>query len=93
MKQLDMFQHQAELPVPMPAPVRGLLAEVTPAAAQVDRAIPVLRERPGQPAVRYMHPTSMQTWTGRGKQPRWITEWIESGKSLDALRVPGVAHA
>jgi len=28
-----------------------------------------------------------KTWTGRGRQPTWIKEWVESGKSLDDLRV------
>jgi len=38
--------------------------------------------------VRYRHPAdpSLQ-WTGRGHQPRWVREWIASGKTLDALRV------
>ncbi len=39
-------------------------------------------------AVRYRHPAdpSLQ-WTGRGHQPRWVREWIASGKTLDALRI------
>ncbi|PUA20518.1 H-NS family nucleoid-associated regulatory protein [Glaciimonas sp. PCH181] len=39
-------------------------------------------------AVRYRNPTdaSLQ-WTGRGRQPKWIREWVEAGKSLDALHV------
>ena len=26
----------------------------------------------GSVAVKYRHPTTGQTWTGRGKQPKWI---------------------
>ncbi|MBA4095048.1 MAG: histidinol phosphate phosphatase, partial [Candidatus Accumulibacter sp.] len=26
-------------------------------------------------------------WTGRGRQPKWVKEWVEGGKSLDKLRV------
>ena len=39
-------------------------------------------------AVRYRHPAdeSLQ-WTGRGRQPKWIQEWLTSGQSLDALKV------
>ena len=39
-------------------------------------------------AVRYKHPenASLQ-WTGRGRQPKWVKEWVESGQSLDKLRV------
>jgi len=39
-------------------------------------------------AVRYRSPAdaSLQ-WTGRGRQPKWVQEWVSSGKSLDELRV------
>ena len=39
-------------------------------------------------AVRYRHPdnASLQ-WTGRGRQPQWVRDWLDSGKSLDALGV------
>lgn len=37
-------------------------------------------------AVRYRNPNdAMQTWTGRGRQPKWISDWIESGKRLEQL--------
>ena len=39
-------------------------------------------------AVRYRHPANAsQQWTGRGRQPKWVKEWVEGGKSLDKLRV------
>jgi DNA-binding protein H-NS len=42
----------------------------------------------GSVAVRYRHPdNSSQQWTGRGRQPKWVKEWVEGGKSLDKLRV------
>lgn len=42
----------------------------------------------GSVAVRYRHPDdSSQQWTGRGRQPKWVKEWVEGGKSLDQLRV------
>ena len=39
-------------------------------------------------AVRYRHPSdaSLQ-WTGRGRQPKWVQDWVASGQSLDAIRV------
>jgi ParB/RepB/Spo0J family partition protein len=40
------------------------------------------------PAVQYRNPSDpMQAWTGRGKQPKWVSEWVQSGKSLDSLQV------
>lgn len=39
--------------------------------------------------VRYRHPGSpMQTWTGRGRQPKWVRDWLEDGKTLESLQVP-----
>jgi DNA-binding protein H-NS len=28
-----------------------------------------------------------QTWTGRGRQPRWLAEGISNGKTLDDFRI------
>ena len=28
-----------------------------------------------------------QTWTGRGRQPKWIAQGLASGKSLDDFRI------
>jgi DNA-binding protein H-NS len=28
-----------------------------------------------------------ETWTGRGKKPRWLTEQLKSGKQLDDFRI------
>lgn len=42
----------------------------------------------GSVAVRYRNPDdASQQWTGRGRQPKWVKEWVEGGKSLDKLRV------
>ncbi|MET3132761.1 DNA-binding protein H-NS [Oxalobacteraceae bacterium GrIS 1.11] len=47
-----------------------------------------VRAKTGSVAVRYRHPEhpSLQ-WTGRGRQPKWVKDWLESGKSIDLLRV------
>lgn len=37
---------------------------------------------------RYQNPSdNSQTWTGRGRQPKWITEGIAKGKTLDDFRI------
>ena len=42
----------------------------------------------GSVAVRYRNPAdASQQWTGRGRQPNWVKEWVEGGKSIDQLRV------
>jgi DNA-binding protein H-NS len=38
-------------------------------------------------APKYIHPANASlTWTGRGKRPRWVSEWLDSGKTLDQLK-------
>jgi DNA-binding protein H-NS len=38
---------------------------------------------------KYQNPSApFQTWSGRGKTPRWIHELIEAGGSIDDLRIP-----
>jgi len=39
-------------------------------------------------APRYRHPDDASlTWTGRGKRPSWVNDWVAAGKSLDDLEV------
>lgn len=39
-------------------------------------------------AARYCHPQDQNLkWTGRGRQPKWVSEWVGSGKPLDALLI------
>lgn len=36
----------------------------------------------------YQNPqNTAQTWTGRGRQPKWIAEALEGGKTLNDLRM------
>ncbi|MDO4223180.1 MAG: H-NS histone family protein [Acinetobacter sp.] len=37
---------------------------------------------------RYRNPANAeQTWTGRGKQPRWLAEEIKKGKTLESFLI------
>ncbi|HEX5394081.1 MAG TPA: H-NS histone family protein [Rhodocyclaceae bacterium] len=37
---------------------------------------------------KYRHPSQADvTWTGRGRKPLWVAEWVASGKSLDDLAI------
>lgn len=39
-------------------------------------------------APKYAHPENAElTWTGRGRQPRWIKELIEAGSNLEDLKI------
>ena len=38
--------------------------------------------------VKYRHPEDqLLTWTGRGRQPKWVADFLSNGGSLDKLRV------
>ena len=39
-------------------------------------------------AVKYRHPEQADlTWTGRGRKPNWVTEWLGEGKAMETLAV------
>lgn len=39
------------------------------------------------PAVAYRNPANpAETWTGRGRKPRWVTEWLEAGNNIEGLQ-------
>lgn len=46
------------------------------------------KKTPSIPVATYRHPEDANTtWSGKGRKPRWILEWIESGKPVEELRV------
>lgn len=36
-------------------------------------------------APKYRNPATGETWTGRGKQPRWLSSEISAGKTLESF--------
>ena len=43
-----------------------------------------------QVAAKYRHPDNASlTWTGRGKQPRWVVDALASGLTLEGLTIQG----
>lgn len=42
----------------------------------------------GTPApIKYRHPATGQTWTGRGKHPRWLAEELAAGKDITVFAI------
>jgi DNA-binding protein H-NS len=39
------------------------------------------------PAVKYRHPETGASWSGRGRKPGWLVEQVEAGKSLSDFAV------
>ena len=49
---------------------------------------PATRAKTGSVAPRYRNPAdASQQWTGRGRQPKWVKEWIDAGKDIAGLKV------
>jgi DNA-binding protein H-NS len=38
-------------------------------------------------APKYRNPATGETWTGRGRQPKWVEAALASGKTLDDLAI------
>lgn len=46
------------------------------------------KERTQKVAAQYQNPeNSAQTWSGRGRQPRWIAAGLADGRTLDSFRI------
>lgn len=42
----------------------------------------------GKVKVKYRHPENATLeWTGRGRQPKWVAEWLANGGTMDLLTV------
>ena len=49
---------------------------------------PGSRNKGGKVEARYRNPANAaEQWTGRGRQPKWVKEWVDAGKSMDGLRI------
>ena len=45
-------------------------------------------KKTGTVAPRYRNPADeSQQWTGRGRQPKWVKEWVDAGKDIAGLKV------
>ena len=46
----------------------------------------------GKVSPKYRNPANpKETWTGRGKQPRWLASYTAQGRDLGEFLIPGVA--
>jgi len=49
---------------------------------------PGTRNKGGKVEARYRNPANAsELWTGRGRQPKWVKDWVDGGKSMDDLRI------
>lgn len=46
------------------------------------------KTKSGKVAPKYADPTNPEkTWTGRGRKPKWVEEYLAQGKTLDELKI------
>jgi len=66
-----------------------ILAIAQSAGISLQELIGSLKSQPKKTvAIRYQHPTDATLrWTGRGRQPLWIEQWIASGHPLSDIDV------
>lgn len=47
-----------------------------------------VKKEKGTVAVKYRHPQNAElAWTGRGRQPKWVVEFLANGGTLEQLAV------
>ena len=54
------------------------------------------RSKPGSPSKtglepKYSDPSTGATWVGRGKRPRWVSDYVSGGGNIDDLLINKVA--
>jgi DNA-binding protein H-NS len=64
-------------------PVKDLIGGSGSGAGAVRRG-----GKTGSVAPRYRNPAdASQQWTGRGRQPKWVKDWVDAGKDIAGLKV------
>lgn len=62
--------------------------QIGPLARQGEAANEKPRKKYPRVLPKYQNPLEpSQTWSGRGKQPRWLVHALQSGKSIDEFRI------
>lgn len=64
-------------------------SETEGGAAQTGTSQPPARRRYPKVMPKYCNPLQpTETWSGRGKQPRWLVAALQSGHTLEEFRIP-----
>ena len=87
-QQIAALQQQAQ--VARKAEVASVVAEIRAKMAEYDISLAdlgtggrVSRSKGVTVAAKYRHPRTGETWTGRGKMPRWLQAEVNSGKQKE----------
>ena len=62
-----------------------------PAAKKAAAAKPAKKAKAAS-VIKFRHPENASIgWTGHGRKPQWVIDWVAQGKSLDDLRADAAA--
>jgi DNA-binding protein H-NS len=64
---------------------RGMGAVIQPGDAQMRDAKP--RRKYPRVLPKYRNPQTSETWSGRGKLPRWLVAAMKSGRKMEEFRI------
>lgn len=71
----------------------GQIAQARAQAEEIARSVGIslaqlmaTAQRPQKQSVAIKYRQGDKRWTGRGRQPQWIRDWVRAGNSLDELR-------
>ena len=66
-----------------------VLEELVRDAAFNDEAVPASAVAPHRPApIKFRHPFNRElTWSGRGRQTKWVVAWLAEGRKMEELMV------
>ncbi|WP_299749941.1 H-NS histone family protein [uncultured Tateyamaria sp.] len=92
--EIEQIQKEAEqaMKVAKAREMRAALAAAEKAAAEFGFSLSELTsQRTGKAAKsppKYAHPKNPgKTWTGKGRQPNWVKEYLRAGKPLEDLAI------
>lgn len=68
--------------------IEKILAIAKSVGASVEELMAGVKAPKVEVAPRYRNPAdAAQQWTGRGRQPKWVKDWVEAGNDIEGLRI------
>lgn len=89
--QIEALKQQAE--AQRKVEIAGVIADIRAKMQEFGITLADLSPRRGSStkgssvAPKYRHPQTGETWSGRGKMPRWLQAAVDAGQSKESFRI------
>lgn len=89
--QIEALKQQAE--AQRKAEIASVIADIRAKMEEYGITLADLSTRRGSSArgssvaPKYRHPQTGETWSGRGKMPRWLQSAVDAGQSKESFRI------